>query len=131
MKQTSKQTRALSEKILARHHIRSLVRVEVLGDSWESMSGGAKFGGFTWRCSNNQTHSSSIIFQWYFPSFYGDGLVNEEAEPQLRDNVNSKDGSLALCSWCGLFPLLVLIGAVLSSPHPIFFVLHLVWTLLD
>ena len=42
--------------------------------------------------------------------------MNGEAEPQLRDNIDSKDGFFDLCSQCDIFPWWVLIGAILSSP---------------
>ena len=38
-------------QVLAQDHIQSLIGVELLGDSWESMSGGAKFGSSAWWCS--------------------------------------------------------------------------------
>ena len=32
--------------------------------------------------------------------------MNGEVMPQLRDNIDSKGGSFALCSRCGLIPLI-------------------------
>ena len=59
---------------------------------------------------------SPFYFQWHVPSFNDNGFMKRKAEPQLRDNINSKDSSLASCSQCDLFPLVGVDLAVLSSP---------------
>ena len=56
---------------------------------------------------NNQTHIffSFLFFQWHFPVLDGNGLMNGEAKPQLRNNIHLEGGSVASCSQCGLLPL--------------------------
>ena len=67
----------------------------------------------------------------FFLSFYGNDLMNGEANPQLNENISFEGGSLASCLRSGLFPLVgVDWGHYLFSIW-VLFVLHLVQTLLD
>jgi hypothetical protein len=64
----------------------------------------------------------------------------EKAEPNLRDDIDTEGGSLALCSRSGLFSFMSVDLGPFSLLHPFFLfsffffkglVLHLVWALLD